>query len=148
MNAEIIVSNYEEIEQVAALVFTHLTTFPKGESVMIKLNGDLGAGKTTLVQHIGKLFGVKKDIVSPTFVLMKEYVVDQVDFFSKLFHIDAYRIEDDKEAQILRVREMMKESGNVVFVEWPENIDIGEHQNTIDIYIHHLGEGKRKVIIK
>lgn len=148
MNAEIIISNYAEIEQVAVLVFNHLTTFPKGESVLVKLNGDVGAGKTTLVQHVGKLLGIEKKIVSPTFVLMKDYILDQADFFSKLFHIDAYRMEDDKEAQILRVREMMKESGNVVFVEWPENIDIGEHQNTIEIYIHHLGEGKRKVIIR
>ena len=65
-------------------------------SDVVNLIGDLGAGKTTLVQKIGKYMNVKSDIVSPTFALVNIYDGD-----IRIYHLDLYRLED--EDQILDI---------------------------------------------
>lgn len=60
---------------------------------LILLNGDLGAGKTTLTQFIGKALGVKRTINSPTFNIIKSYKGTNL----KLHHMDCYRLEDSEE---------------------------------------------------
>ena len=57
---------------------------------LILLNGDLGAGKTTLSQMIGKQLGVKRNINSPTFNIIKSYKGTTL----KFHHMDCYRLED------------------------------------------------------
>lgn len=83
-------------------------------AVVIGLSGDLGSGKTTFVQCFAKAFGVKTKIISPTFVLMKRY--------KNIFHIDAYRIKNPKEILDLGWEDLIKNSENIILVEWPEKI--------------------------
>lgn len=92
-------------------------------AVVIGLSGDLGSGKTAFVQGIAKHFGIKNKIVSPTFVIQKRYEMKNHPHFKNLIHIDAYRLE--KPEEILRIgwHDLIKEKGNVIFIEWPENIE-------------------------
>lgn len=78
---------------------------------VVTLEGDLGAGKTTLTKGIGKGLGVQKVINSPTFTIVKIY---QGRF--PLYHFDAYRLEGQNEE--LGFEEMFEDEG-VCVIEWP-----------------------------
>ncbi len=85
---------------------------------IVCLSGDLGSGKTTLVQGIGRGWGSIDPVSSPTFILVNEY--RRPDGIT-LSHLDAYRMAAASEAEDLDVN-LMLERGPVV-VEWPEKID-------------------------
>ena len=91
------------------------------ETLVIALQGDLGAGKTTFTQILGQSFGVREPITSPTFTIMKQYELEN-EYFDRLVHIDAYRIEDETEVLPLRLIEVFKKPRSVICVEWPEQI--------------------------
>jgi tRNA threonylcarbamoyladenosine biosynthesis protein TsaE len=91
--------------------------------MVIALKGDLGAGKTTLTQYIVKQLGVKKRALSPTFALVRNYLVsDLKSEVRRIVHVDAYRIEDERELLALDLDEELMETGTVMVVEWPERI--------------------------
>ncbi len=94
----------------------HLGALLKKEDV-ICLEGNLGAGKTTLVQGIAQGWGALDPVSSPTYVIVNEYrrADDQ-----RMFHLDAYRLADALEAEILDFDRML-ELGPIV-IEWPERI--------------------------
>lgn len=84
---------------------------------VICLSGDLGAGKTTLVQGIAQGWGTLDAVSSPTFVLVNTYRRPDG---RNLYHLDAYRLGSALEAEDLDL-EILMESGPMV-VEWPERI--------------------------
>jgi tRNA threonylcarbamoyladenosine biosynthesis protein TsaE len=86
-------------------------------SDLICLSGDLGAGKTTLVQGIAQGWGSLDNVSSPTFVLVNEYRRPDG---RHLYHLDAYRMANWLEAEDLDIDRML-ESGPLV-IEWPERI--------------------------
>jgi len=94
---------------------------PEHGAAIMTLRGEVGAGKTTFMQHIGQSFGISETIISPTFVVMKVYQLDH-ELFDRLVHIDAYRIEDEAELVPIHVTEMLQTSRTLVCVEWPEHI--------------------------
>lgn len=91
-----------------------------GASVVV-LQGDLGAGKTTFVQALGKELGVQSTIQSPTYVLMKSYPTSH-SRFKTLVHIDAYRLEKPEEFAALNPDHFLSNSNTLVCVEWPEKV--------------------------
>ncbi len=106
------------------------------DSLIISLQGDLGAGKTTFTQELGRALGVGEEITSPTFTIMKQYEIDHEDF-EQMVHIDAYRIESDDEAGPLHLDSIFSQPKTVVCVEWPEKIKsiIPQHAAEIKISI-------------
>jgi len=82
------------------------------------LTGDLGAGKTTLVQSIAKLLGVSEQVTSPTFSLINEY--DGKDY--QIWHLDLYRLKSLEEAIQLNIEEYLDDE-NYCFIEWPKIIE-------------------------
>lgn len=84
---------------------------------LICLSGDLGSGKTTLVQGIAQGWGTLDIVSSPTFVLVNEYRRPDG---SCMFHLDAYRLSGPLDAEDLDLDRML-EAGPMV-VEWPERI--------------------------
>lgn len=84
---------------------------------MVCLSGDLGAGKTTLVQGISQGWGTLDNASSPTFVLVNEYRRPDG---NRMYHLDAYRLANWLEAEDLDMDRMI-ESGPMV-IEWPERI--------------------------
>lgn len=105
----------ENIDYIAKYVLNNLT-----KSKIILLNGDLGAGKTTLIKSLAKLINISEPITSPTFNYMKNY--------DGLIHIDAYNLSeslDEFEDYYL---------DNIVAIEWANNIS-HNYSNYLDIHI-------------
>ena len=85
---------------------------------IIIVDGEMGAGKTTLIKTIGKLLGVEQVINSPTFSIVNEYETNTGEI---IYHFDCYRIETIREALEIGLPEYL-ESGNRCFIEWAEHI--------------------------
>jgi len=79
--------------------------------------GPMGVGKTTLIKELAKQLGVLDTISSPTFSLVNEYNFNG----SCLYHFDFYRLRNEAEAMDIGFDEYL-DSGQWVFIEWPENI--------------------------
>ncbi len=90
-------------------------TFP--EERIFLFYGNMGAGKTTLINALCLALGVKDRTSSPTFSIVNEYSSEH----GTLFHFDFYRLKDEAEAYDLGYEEYFY-SGNYCFVEWPEKI--------------------------
>lgn len=85
---------------------------------VICLAGDLGAGKTTLVQGIARGWGALDPATSPTFVLINEYRrADQ----QRMYHIDTFRLSGSSEGAAMGLPELLEGDGPVM-IEWPERI--------------------------
>jgi tRNA threonylcarbamoyladenosine biosynthesis protein TsaE len=87
-----------------------------GPNDVIALTGDLGAGKTTLIQGIAAGMGVKDYVTSPTFIIINEY-----DGRLPLYHIDLYRLNEGLEVVDLGIEEYFKRGG-VSVIEWAERL--------------------------
>ena len=84
---------------------------------VVSLTGDLGAGKTTLVQGAARGLGVEEPVLSPTFTLVREYRGSV-----PVYHLDVYRLERLHDVLDLGFEEIV-ELGGIVFVEWGDAID-------------------------
>src|SRR5574343_147163 len=127
-------NNLEEFELIAKQI---LDTFKKeGDSVVVGLIGNLGAGKTTFSKIIAHELGVANEVQSPTFTIMKIYETKN-DQFKELVHIDAYRIDDLLEVQKLRINTFFEKPNTLTLIEWPENIKSALPEKTIFIEILH-----------
>lgn len=114
-------------------------------ATIIALSGNLGAGKTTLVQELAKIMGVIEQITSPTFVVMKRYQTTHP-VFLELFHIDAYRIEQDEEMEVLGFLEWIKNSQALICIEWPEKISSLIPKSAISVSLEMVDDHTRKMI--
>lgn len=85
---------------------------------VICLEGTLGSGKTCMAQGIGRGWGISQTLISPTFVLVREYV--RPDKPILLYHIDLYRISGTEEALGLGVDEFLGDARAICIVEWAE----------------------------
>jgi tRNA threonylcarbamoyladenosine biosynthesis protein TsaE len=93
-------------------------SLPAGSVIL--LEGDLGAGKTTLVQGIGEGLGITDSIVSPTFTLINEYLEGRL----PLYHLDLYRLEPE-EVKALNLEsywEGVEFELGIVAIEWAERL--------------------------
>ena len=130
------INDLESMEHFAKLLAKHLSA---GDIIL--LNGDLGAGKTTLTQFIGKAMGVKRNINSPTFNIIKSY---QGNAF-KLHHMDCYRLEDSEED--LGFDEYFEDQA-VTLIEWSEFIESFLPNNHLTINIKTINETTRNIEMK
>ncbi len=82
------------------------------------IDGEMGAGKTTLVKAIAKELGIKEIVASPTFSIINEYKTNNG---RPVYHFDFYRLKNETEAYDIGANEYF-ESGNLCLIEWPEKI--------------------------
>ena len=108
---------------------------------LVCLNGDLGAGKTTLVQGIAQGWGSLDSATSPTFVLVNVY--RRPDGFF-LHHLDAFRLKNALEAEDLDL-DLMMEAGALI-VEWPEKIIGALPKDHIWIELSYMDEEQRQMV--
>lgn len=98
------------------------TLEPKNDkAVTVALSGDLGAGKTTFTKECARIIGVKENVASPTYVLMRIYDID-FKGFKKYIHIDAYRLKGKEELLNLGWDDLIKNPEHLIFIEWPEMV--------------------------
>ena len=101
-----------EIETVATNLLPYLT------DKVILVNGEMGAGKTTMIKALCKALKSPDVVSSPTFSLINEYRTAND---KPLYHFDCYRIENEEEAYDFGAEEYLH-SGHLCFIEWSENI--------------------------
>ncbi len=118
-------------------------------SIIVALQGELGTGKTILIQGLAKILGIKTKVKSPTFTLMKKYKLPKKLKNKKyLYHLDCYRLKNHKDLLVLGIKDMLKDKDNILLIEWPERIRKILPKKHIKIKIDHVDKNTRKIIIK
>ena len=142
--------NLEHTRAFAAHIVRELVaTGPaKKSATVVGLYGELGAGKTTFTKEIARLFGIKRTVASPTFVLERIYAVASKFKFSRLIHIDAYRLSGGKELTSLGWDELLADPKNLIFIEWPEKVMDVMPAKHIGIFFTHKGEFEREIELR
>jgi tRNA threonylcarbamoyladenosine biosynthesis protein TsaE len=110
---------------------------------VICLQGDLGAGKTTLVQGVAQGWGSVDAVSSPTFILINVY--RRADG-AELFHMDAYRLDSTPEAEELDLDSMLADGA--LLIEWPERIPGLISTERLWINLEHVDEEERAMKFK
>jgi tRNA threonylcarbamoyladenosine biosynthesis protein TsaE len=100
---------------------------------IIALQGELGAGKTTLAQAICRGIGIRVDVTSPTFALVNAYEVDG----TTVYHLDLYRLNGAEDLTNIGWDEILN-SGEIVLIEWPERAGIRLPHDTIRIHLEYI----------
>lgn len=134
----------------------------KGGDVVC-LYGDLGFGKTTFTQGLASGLGIQKRITSPTFVIIRQYNYSSSEALlsrevqddssrrartiRSLYHIDLYRIENEKSLEGLGLEEILEEKDAVVVIEWPEKLGVLLPKQRIDVRFEYIDDTKRTIII-
>ena len=108
---------------------------------LVALYGNLGGGKTTFVQGLALGLGIKRRIISPTFIIIRTYDIRPKTFY----HIDLYRSETSDDIRGLGIDEIIGNSNNIIVVEWAEKLKTFLPEKRIDIYFDYLDENKRKI---
>lgn len=109
------------------------------EGTIIFLQGDLGAGKTTLVRGFLRGFGFIGTVRSPTFTLVEPYI-----FATKtIYHFDLYRLVDAEELEFIGFRDYFSDT-TICLLEWPEKG--GDYLPTPDLIIRIAFHGKARVV--
>ncbi|MES2931741.1 MAG: tRNA (adenosine(37)-N6)-threonylcarbamoyltransferase complex ATPase subunit type 1 TsaE [Patescibacteria group bacterium] len=130
-----------EVEAGAFVSMLH----PKQDGAMlVTLSGNLGAGKTAFTQAIARTLGVLEPVTSPTFVLAKSYELSGKEF-SKLVHIDAYRLKEGKDLQALDFAHTLEDSRTLVVLEWPEMVEDGLPSADVAITLSVRSDTERDV---
>lgn len=117
-------------------------------ATVVCVHGDLGAGKTTLVTELAKLINIKQSLQSPTFVILKNYPLDENTYFKNFIHIDAYRLKNEPELEKLNWYEYINNPENLICIEWSENVPGCIPTEHIDIHLEHIGQETRTIEIK
>lgn len=111
----------------------------KFPNMIICLDGDLGSGKTLFTKGIASALGIKDNITSPTFTIIKEYEGEL-----PLYHMDVYRLDGNTDG--VGIEEYFTKGG-VVVIEWANTIRDILPEERLEIKFKTLGENKRMLII-
>lgn len=128
----------EQTAKVAQALLDHIA-IKNDTATVIALSGDLGAGKTTLVQAIGSAMGIEDTIQSPTFVIARFYQTRHPQI-KTMVHIDAYRIDDVSELDPIGWDRIISQPDTLVVIEWPERIADVLPRTTERFFIEHDGD--------
>ncbi|UOQ96075.1 tRNA (adenosine(37)-N6)-threonylcarbamoyltransferase complex ATPase subunit type 1 TsaE [Hymenobacter sp. 5317J-9] len=134
----IVVSSRDELPAAArrvhaAIVATHCS--------VVAFEGEMGAGKTTLISALAAAMGVADDVSSPTFSLVNEYRDARE---RPVYHFDFYRIESVREAEQMGAAEYL-DSGYLCLVEWPARVEALLPTPRLEVRIDVLGPEAREI---
>jgi len=130
-----VTNNFKETQKLGELLAKEISG-----GQIICLSGDLGSGKTTFTQGFLKGLKVKGPYTSPTFVVMKQYVLKD----KNIYHVDAYRIKA-KDILNLGWEEMIKNKNNIIIIEWADRIKKIIPKDSVWIKFEWQDEHKRKM---
>lgn len=122
---EIRAENLGAVKEAAAQIVGEVlaTEQPKESATIVGLSGELGAGKTTFTKAVAEVLGVTETVTSPTFVIEKIYKLPkETSGITHFIHIDAYRLEDAHELEVLGWNTIVSDPHNLIFIEWPERV--------------------------
>jgi tRNA threonylcarbamoyladenosine biosynthesis protein TsaE len=115
---------------------------------LLLLRGELGTGKTTLVKGIAQALDAAEpdEVTSPTFTLLHEYEGTRDGKPVKLYHLDVYRLEGERQLETLGLDELQT-SDALVLVEWGDKFKSIRKRATGEIVITSEGGDKRKITV-
>ncbi len=123
----------------------HLGRLARAGDVLL-LHGQIGAGKTTLVQGIARGLGVEGYVQSPTFTLASEHAGRTASGERvTLFHLDLYRLEGAGDLASFGYEEYFDEPSGIVVIEWPERLAEELPDEHLLIRLEHLADAKRRL---
>lgn len=105
---------------------------------ILALYGDLGSGKTTFVQGFAQGLGIKGRVISPTFIIMRQYP-------NHFYHLDLYRLEEANQLKELGLSEIFQNPQNIVLIEWAEKLGKQTPKNAVKIKFKQTGEKIREL---
>lgn len=132
----------DELKEFAKTIVNLLPSY-EDEATLLLLEGEMGAGKTTLTKEIAERLGVEDRVQSPTFILRRDYDTKHVKF-DKLIHIDAYRLGGD-EAKSLDIHNEVDSGRTLIVIEWGENV--GDIPHDLKVRIMNRGLFEREMTI-
>ena len=110
--------------------------------ILVAIGGDLGAGKTTLVQAICRGYGVAGEVTSPTYAIVHQYAAPR----SPVYHLDLYRLEDERDLTNIAWDDIVTANA-LVLVEWAERAG-SRLPGHVPITLEHLpGDESRRVLL-
>lgn len=118
---------------------------------VVALYGDLGSGKTTFIQGLAKGLGIKKRIISPTFVIVRFYELQAQKSKLKSLepgtfcHIDLYRTESAHDLRGLGLEDILNDSSNIIAIEWAEKLKSLMLEKRIDVEFLYEKNNSRKI---
>ena len=141
METTFISTSYEETREIAKKFADKLE---KGTTIC--LYGELAAGKTTFTQGIGQSIGIDR-LVSPTFLIMRQYPVTNHPIIKTLFHLDLYRLNSIEDIKAFDVEEIWSDPESLLIIEWPEKFKEYLPKTRYDIFFKANGENEREIKI-
>ncbi|HWQ59528.1 MAG TPA: tRNA (adenosine(37)-N6)-threonylcarbamoyltransferase complex ATPase subunit type 1 TsaE [Candidatus Fimivivens sp.] len=141
-----IISHSEEETKIIARDFAKKTP----AASVVALHGDLGAGKTAFSSGILAELGAPGPFPSPTFVIMHRYdlATPSAQGIRRVYHIDAYRIDDPEELRKLGFEEWISDPEGLVLVEWPERLGNLLPENATQVLFSWVSETEREIGIE
>lgn len=133
----LVVHSIDELPQAATQIIA-----TAGQNKIFIFNGEMGAGKTTLIKALCTELGVTDNVTSPTFSIVNEYTIPG----GKIYHFDFYRLKTQTEAMDMGYEEYFY-SGNYCFIEWPGMIPDLIPDGHINISIKVLSGTEREIYI-
>ena len=130
-----------------------LTVFAKdfwtnaGSTLVFAFHGQMGTGKTTIIEALCRAKGVKESMGSPTFSIINEYGFEEKGEERIIYHIDLYRLKDEEEILQAGVEDCVY-SNQVCFVEWPEKAPWLFDTTAAHVFIDTVDESRRKLILE
>ena len=143
MSEIFISSTAQQTKKIAKeLAKTILKSPQRKRALVLALKGELGTGKTSFVQGFAKGLGIKENVLSPTFLIVKGYKLKTINH--KLFyHIDAYRLGRAKELLWLGWKEIIKDPKNIIAIEWAGKVKSIIPKDALWLSFYHRGEDAR-----
>jgi tRNA threonylcarbamoyladenosine biosynthesis protein TsaE len=163
--SETVIRGRKETQKIAARLVRKLTVsgLANNGAIVVALEGNLGSGKTTFVQGFARAFGIKENVLSPTFVLMKIYKVGRKPKVNlrpgpksresqkpkRLIHIDCYRIDSPKDLLYLGFKEILEDKDAIILIEWAGRIRKLIPKNSLWInFLHGRSQYERVIKLK
>lgn len=116
-------------------------------ALVIALEGELGAGKTTFTQGFAQGLGVVGRVLSPTFVIKKEYkIAKNAGGFLMFHHLDCYRLKNSRDLAFLGWKDLVKDKTNIILLELADRVQSVLPKDAICIAFSHKGISKRALI--
>lgn len=127
MKIQILSKSPKETQEIASLFIRAVLGLGQKKlklkrALIISLEGNLGSGKTEFLKGVAKGVELKEKIFSPTFLLMKRFPLKRGPF-KFLWHLDCYRVQKASEMKALGFEEMARDSQNIIFIEWGNQIE-------------------------
>ncbi len=132
------IDNQSELSKVAKAI----AKLCAGNQVFI-IDGEMGAGKTTLIGEVCQVLNVADAVASPTYGIVNTYFSEQ---YGEINHFDFYRIKNEEEAMDSGLDELLH-SGNICFIEWADKIPKLLPDNCVRVSIETIDTNSRKITI-